>query len=332
MSAPHPAWSTLDVRRDASLVARVIRRSELRYADGGDPGSDRTAHVRAGSGLAWLGGELVVAQDDTSFLARLDPAKPGAASAIELDHVVRRRRVFEARLGNKKDKLDLEACAPLPDGRVLVVGSGSLEIRERLVVLSPDGTARIVDARCLYSTLRARHDFSGAELNVEGAAVVGGSLVLVNRGNGAPCEGREPIDALARLPLPLVLVYLDGGAAPPIDEVLSFSLGSMDGVRLTPTDVCERGGRLWFLAAAEASPNAIDDGEVVATAIGRIDLEARSAVLGALVDETGAPLCAKVEGLTWATPDGSGDRAFAVVDRDDPDAASELLEVQIAGA
>lgn len=352
-SAPH---ATVLATYDPSLVARVVRRTELVYEDGGDPAGDRPAHVRAGSGLAWLGdvarAELVVAQDDASFLAVLDALR-GAARALPLDHVVAGRRIFEARLGNKHDKLDLEACARLPDGRVLVVGSGSLPVRERFVVVSrgparggdrrlaveEGGHARMIDASALYATLRASAEFAGSELNVEGAAVLGDAFVLANRGNGAARDGRSPVDAIAELPLAELLAYLAGGPVPTIRRVTTFDLGaavavergSGADVRLTFTDVCPHAGALAFLAAAEASPNAIDDGEVVATAFGVVTQGCSAARLGRLLDEHGAPLEEKVEGLAWARPDGSGCRAYAVVDRDDPDLPTELLDLDVTG-
>jgi hypothetical protein len=236
------------------------------------------------------------------------------------------RRIFESRLGNKHHKLDLEAATALPDGRVLVVGSGSLPARER-VVLVDAAAAHLVPLPALYAALRAEPRFAGSELNVEGAAVLGETLVLANRGNGAPTATRAPVDALLRLPLADVLAHLAGGPLPPLGEIVPISLGQVGGVRLTLTDLCARRGALYFLASAEASPNAVDDGAVVGTAIGRIDGDRPR--WAPLVDETGAASHAKVEGLAWARPDGEGDEVLVVVDRDDPDLASELLRVEL---
>lgn len=307
--------------------ASIRARSELHYVDG--PVADRSPHVRAGSGLAWLrtaaGLRLVVAQDDTSFLALVDPAG-GDARALALDHVVGGRRIFESRLGNKKHKLDLEAATSLPDGRVLVVGSGSLPVRERVVLVDASG-ARVVPLPAFYAALRAEPRFAGSELNVEGAAVLGDTLVLANRGNGAAAGALTPVDALMRVPLGAFLAHLEGGALPPLAAPEPFALGEAFGVRLTFTDLCARRGALYFLASAEASPNAIDDGAVVGTVLGRID--GGTARWAPIVDERGQPSVAKVEGLAWAAPDGEGDEVLVVVDRDDPDRASELLRIAV---
>lgn len=307
-------------------VATVVARHALRYPDGAAPSLDRSGHVRAASGLAWLGAEprLIVAQDDTSFLALLDE-HASVIGSITLPHAVDGRRVFESRLGNKKDKLDLESCARLPDGRALVVGSGSLPARERMVVVD-EQRASIVPLPALYAALRAMSAFAGAELNVEGAAVLGDQLVLANRGNG-DASMVAAVDALLELPISSFLAHLTGGPLPPFGTVRAFELGTIDGVRLTFTDLCARGEALYFLASAEASPNAVDDGVVVGTAIGRIDGDTASLV--PLVDADRARLTDKIEGLAWARHDGAGDRVYVVVDRDDPDLPSECLTVEL---
>src|SRR5687767_6667079 len=60
---------------DRALTARVLNRRPLLYSAGADPALDRPAHVRAGSGLAWVAGRLAVVQDDAHFLALIEPAQ-----------------------------------------------------------------------------------------------------------------------------------------------------------------------------------------------------------------------------------------------------------------
>ncbi|MBZ0120090.1 MAG: hypothetical protein K8H88_24080, partial [Sandaracinaceae bacterium] len=62
--------------------------------------------MRAASGLAWLGRSMIIAQDDAAFLGVREPS--GRVHAISLARGPGGRRRFEARLGNKKDKPDLE--------------------------------------------------------------------------------------------------------------------------------------------------------------------------------------------------------------------------------
>lgn len=344
-----PALATSVTRRaareDRSLRATVIAQRPLFYASGADAALDRPAHVRAGSGAAWISRagpaatpRLVIAQDDASFLALLDPSA-ARVDALALDHVVGGARQFDAARGNKRAKLDLEACCVVREGGrelVLAWGSGSLPIRERVVLLEEGSpAARVIDASALYARLRAHDAFAGSELNVEGAVAIGERAVrLFSRGNGAPRGALAPIDASCDLDLDALLAYLrapERTAPPEPSSIVQWELGAIEGVRLTFTDACALGtrGDVAFLAAAEASPDAIDDGEVVGVALGVIPAGDRGDARWTILrDARGAPFLGKAEGLAWA-PGHEGARALAVIDRDDPRAPSELCEVAI---
>ena len=321
---------------DAALRPRVVSRRPLLFGDGGDVQLDRTPHVRAASGLAWLSisgaPRLVVAQDDTSHLAVIDPSvDPPAVTAITLEHVIDGRRVFESRLDNKQHKLDLEACTTVRlEGveHLLVVGSGSLPARERFVLVSPGGSARVHAAPGVYAALRDVTAFSGSELNLEGVVALGGELLLFQRGNGAPRGAIGAVDATCALSLEALVRHLrDGGPAPQPSRVTEHILGEIDGVRLTFTDATRVGDRIAFLLGAEASPNAIDDGLVVGVALGTMEIDGSGARWGRVLEPTGAVFTGKAEGLAPRTPGVDDGRFWAVVDRDDPDLAAELLEI-----
>lgn len=338
----------------ASLAARVVGRTPLFYGRGADASLDRPAHVRAGSALARLGPDrLAVVQDDASFIAILELASAAEATAGGAPLVVRDIplpsadgvRQFDDGRGNKKAKLDLEACLATPDASLLVAfGSGSTPARERVVLVDdPGGSAPrvvIVEAHALYAAMRAERVFCGSELNVEGAALAGDDVLLLQRGNGA-CNGAlSPVDASARIALGPLLDYLralaGGGVSteaagppcPPLRDVVSWDLGAAGGTRLTFTDAVSTRGR-WtgFLACAEASPDATRDGPVSGVAIGRLDDRTGEAELAAIVDEHGAPLLDKAEGI--ALDDRDPHRAWLVVDRDDPASPAELLELRL---
>lgn len=319
---------------DPRLVARVLSRRPLRYAEGPDPAIDRPGHVRAGSGLAWFAGRLVVVQDDACFLGLVDP-RSATTAALTLPAGAGGLRQFDAPRGNKAAKLDLEACCVVEaDGGPLLLafGSGSTPARERLLVLREGAAPALVDAAGLYAALRARVDFAGSQLNLEGAAPHGDDVVLFQRGNGAPRGGLLPVDATCRLDRRALLAHLGGGPAPEVREVEAWELGALGVTRLGFTDAAAGpGGRLLYLAAAEASPDVQDDGPVEGTVLGVID-EFLGVVRGRhapLVDVAGAPALVKAEGLALDPSDPG--RAWVVVDEDDPAAPAALLEVRLEG-
>jgi len=319
--------------RDPQLVGRVVGRRALRYSAGADPGADRPAHVRSGSGLAWAGARLAVVQDDAAFLALVDPST-WEVEAVALPRGPGGLRQFDDVRGNKRHKLDLEAILSLEDGRLVAFGSGSSPARERVVVVDPrspgDARVRVVGAPALYAALRADPRFSGSELNVEGAVLLPDRLLLLQRGNGAPRGEQAPCDAVGVLDRAVLEALVAGHEAgsPRLRAVTRYVLGTARGVRLGFTDAAPLpGGGFAFLAAAEASPDAVRDGEVVGTALGVVTDD--GARIGALVDEAGAPLLDKVEGLAL-DPREPG-RAWVVVDADDPHRASELCELAVSG-
>ena len=322
----------------SSSSARVLQRTALRYSAGAEPGSDRPAHVRAGSGVCivdvpGVGHRLAVVQDDANFIALIEPTKHGRVDFIELPAGPGGLRQFDKDRGNKMSKLDLESIVAIDvDGSpgLLCMGSGSSLVREVCVVVrfGADGTAvaRALSAPALFKQLRERHDFAGDELTIEGAVVVGDMLRLFNRGNGSG----DAVDAVVDVSLSQLLKHLDDPllhAAPKPGGVRAVGLGRVNGTRLTLTDATRHpDGRTLFLAAAEASPNAIDDGDVTGTAIGVLH-EDGNTTLVPLLDERGLPLLDKVEGI--AVDPARPDRAFVVVDKDDPDAPADLLVVQL---
>ena len=327
------------------MSARVVRRVPLLYAEGADPALDRPAHVRAGSGLARLrthaGARVAVVQDDALFLAVVDPAT-GLAGAVALPAGPGGARQFDTTRGTKHLKLDLEACVALPalgardgGGTLVALGSGSTPRRERALVaaLAPDEPngvrdARIVDAAPLYAALREAADFAGSELNVEGAALVGDVVRLFGRGNGAARGDARAVNATCDLDARALLAFLlDGGPPPRPERVAQYALGAIGGVALGFTDAVALGdGRVAFTAAAEDSPDAVEDGAVGGSAIGVID--AGGAVRWTpIADADGGPLADKAEGIALAADDGA--RLWVVTDADDPERPAELCEVEL---
>lgn len=341
---------------DTSLNARVLSRFAMRYAAGPRPAEDRPGHVRAASGLVWLpialaerpqGETLAVIQDDAAFVALVDPAT-GLAQAALLPEGPGGGRLFQKERANKHLKLDLEACLVGPvfgAPHLVAFGSGSSEQRERIVLLPCDTAfqasaraAHVVDGSSFYQMLRAEKAFSGSELNIEGAVFrenphsLRRELLLFQRGNGAAVDGQRALDATCIVSWPAFVEYLeaDGTKPPPAMRAIThYDLGEVGGVRLTFTDATAGPrGSVLFLACAEASPNAIDDGEVRGTMLGIIGADGTVRVTP-LLDEAGELSRDRAEGIVRDVRHAH--RVLLTVDRDDPDLPSDLLHVSLEG-
>lgn len=275
------------------------------------------AHLSAASGLVETGGALWVVADDELSLGVFPPGG-GAGRLVRLFA----GELPEEHRARKAAKPDLEAlalvppAAGLPHGALLAVGSGSTPARTRgaLLPLGPDGApaaATEVDLAPLHEALARAFP----ALNLEGAAVSGDGLVLLQRANGpGAVSGRAVLDLAAAI---------EGARRGRIDAsalraVERLSLPSLGGVPLGFTDACPfDGGRLLFAAAAEAGGSTYEDGVVSGVALG---------LLGPGGVEALWPLgCVeKVEGV-WRR----GDEVLLVTDADDRAKPSRFLRTTL---
>jgi hypothetical protein len=309
----------ISARLDPTSSCRVVARRALRYdvqlaSEVGAP------WVRAGSSLARFGKRLMMVQDDALWLAWWDEAGGLRADALPSDRTG--QRLFD----DKRRKPDFEAALVLGE-RLLVLGSGSLPSRERIAVLDGRGVASIVEATALYAALRAEPRLADRQLNLEGALLDGPRVVLYSRGNAAALAGAGGFDASVELVAAELARYLDAPDQPPptLHDVQQYQLGAIEGVRLSLTDAALRAGRRFYVAAAEASPDAVADGQVLGTSFGVLDADARYVLIEA---EDGTLLRDKVEGLAQ----GAGpDEWLAITDPDDAGRPAELLTLRAQG-
>jgi hypothetical protein len=319
------------------LVARVAACTPLRYQAGAHLALDRPAHVRAASGAAFIAGRLAVIQDDANFIAFIDLAT-GVVDSIALPAGIDEKRQFDDERGNKRFKLDLEACVAVPGKlgpRFVAFGSGSSSAREQVVLVdgiaagAPDLT--VVHAHRFYESIRHERAFAGSDLNIEGAVFRDGQLTLFGRGNGAPADDRLPLNATCVFDWAALERHLGAPnvSAPPTPRhITQYDLGSIDGIPLGFTDAVVWGEEVLFAAAAEDSPDARRDGRVAGSVLGLITVDGHVrqcpiAYVG------GTPYRAKVEGL--AVTDDQPPQLYALIDQDDPSAPSELCVIELSG-
>lgn len=325
----------IQATRDPLLRAVVVACRPLWYAKGADPALDRPAFVRAASGLARVSGRMAVVQDDSNFLALIEPG--GEVQAITLPAGPDGRRQFDDLRGTKALKLDLEGAAVTPDGTTLIAfGSGSSPRREQILLAwnldNPDPQVRLVPAPALYACLRDTVEFAGSELNIEGAAFVGGALRLFGRGNGAPRAQLLPLNATCDLDWPALERYLADpeGSAPPLPQAIQqYHLGDLGGSRLDFTDATPAPGGLLYAASAENSPDAVGDGPVAGSALGILPAGG-SPRWTPITTADGTLFDGKVEGVLLDTADPR--LALIVLDRDTPALPGEICTVRLEGA
>jgi hypothetical protein len=326
MALPTPI-ATLHATLSPRLTATLGVPQPLLYDHGAHPVEDLPAHVRAASSIRRQGERLVIAQDDVNALATLDLAT-GVTRPILLPTGPDGARVFDEGRGNKKLKLDLEASIVLPDGRFVALGSGSSPLREKIVTVGPaaGALAQQLAGSELYAALRTHAQSRGARLNIEGAVVQGPWLRLLQRGNGK--RDYQPWNAIFDLPLDAFLAWLDGrGAVPAVERILEVHLGDIAGVPFGFTDAAVTpDGRMAFLACAEDTADALDDGPVLGCRFGWLAADDRSAVTTPVLDAQGRPTHLKLEGIEVRPESESVFDVVADMDRgDEPAQIAELV-------
>jgi hypothetical protein len=305
-------------RRERDVQVEVESVRTLSFDDG--------SPVRAASAIAPYAGGWLVAQDDSTHAAWVTP---GSVTRLRLLPPVEGLDEFSERDGTKELKPDLEAaCEVLVDGvpAVLLLGSGSSPRRMRGVLVREGADVLVADLTGLYGVLAGALGIDLAALNIEGACRVGPSLRLFQRGNLAAGLQSAGLDLDLHA---LVAAVVGRGEVDhvPVLRVQGYDLGEAEGVGLAATDaVALPGGRVLLSAAAEDTPNAVDDGPVVATALVLVDDDE---VLDTtpLPEVDGRPH--KVEGLVVQEHLEDGLVLLAVVDADDPDAPSPELVLRV---
>jgi hypothetical protein len=247
---------------------------------------DLPPHVRSASAIRRFGAHLVIVQDDVNALAVRD--QDGEVFPLMLPPGAGGRRMFDDVIGNKADKMDLEACVLLPDERLVAFGSGASAPRCKVAVASRREAPSVREASDLYRSLRDEPAFAGSELNVEGALVVGERLLLFQRGNGARGRAGDPINAVGALDLEAFVDWLDGrGPVPVLADVTRCDLGRIGGAALGFTDAAlTADGRIAVIACAEESLDALSDGPVLGCRFG-------------FFDPLGELRMANIEGACW---------------------------------
>ena len=277
-------------------------------------------HLAAASGLVKVGQWFWVVADDENHVGRFS------------DSHGERVRVFAGELSQntaerKAQKPDLEALvyldkrqSGLKDDALLAIASGSRPTRYRgaIIPVTPNGDTcgeiTTIDLSLVYAHLAS----TLTELNIEGAAIVGTTLKLAQRG---------PPSAIIDLDLAQVAQALRHQRPIPKSAVMSIkplTLDALDGTPLSVTDIAALAdGRLVFTAAAEATSNAYDDGVVKGSVIGIIGKDGRATNVTRVTPIT------KLEGVC-VLADGRARLELALVcDPDDPTRPATLYRTTL---
>ncbi|MCC2680199.1 MAG: hypothetical protein K0R29_2775 [Pseudobdellovibrio sp.] len=224
----------------------------------------KTLEVSAASGIVNSGGFFYIVADDELSLVKISADLKSEAVLVPLipGHLPADPQA------RKKSKPDFEAIVEIWPGSLLVLPSGSKPNRNLGILLSGENITQI-DCTNLYTELLNVY----SELNIEGAVVSNGQLLLFQRGNGSLRQ-----NGIIKLQMDLLVDDLQNGAMKKSSFVNSMpiELGSLGGVPLSFTDAAiETSEKIWFVAAAEATNDTYNDGAFFGAVLGLLNAEGK---------------------------------------------------------
>lgn len=162
----------------------------------------------------------------------------------------------------KAFKPDFEAITQHADS-IYIFGSGSTENRNFMVQVDSK-TKEVIKTQeltDLYLTMQSFAKIAPEDFNIEGVIYNGETWFFFNRGNGK--TGKN------------VVFTVEGKNLVNEFQIISneYKLPKIKGVRTSFTDAILVDNKIYFLASAENSNSTYDDGEVLGSIIGRIDLK-----------------------------------------------------------
>jgi hypothetical protein len=207
----------------------------------------------AASGLVYENGIIYAIGDNSSFLYAFDEKKRELEKFPLIDNAQEQTI--------KSEKLDFEALTK-QDNQLYIFGSGSTKNRNKMVQfdIQLNKITATLDLTNLYEKMQEIAKINPDEFNIEGVTRNNQDWYFFNRGNSI--HQRNVVFSLKANDLSSIenLAYHE------------FQLPKIEGVTTSFTDALYLNNQLYFLAAAENTLSTYDDGEVLGSTLGSIDV------------------------------------------------------------
>ena len=276
--------------------------------------------VPSASGIEMFKDRYYVIGDDSQFLFILNSDR----SLLRKVKLFEPEEIEKGRIP-KKLKADLEAISVISIDRkdyLLVIGSGSKPAREKAFVINlndPDDVMAY-SLSSLYEVFRSDNSITGGEkLNIEGLASDDSKLFLFQRGN---IGGKNVMIEIATEDF---LKVINGGKIPDY-KLVQFNLPSIQGIPsgFSGATYMADSGLLIYTASVEDTENEIDDGKVMGSLVGIIDMGKDKSAKNVFLKQNGGFLPVKIESLTIHSKNRENEFILATV-TDNDQGGSELI-------
>ena len=219
--------------------------------------------VPSASGIVAVDDRLYVIGDNSAWLYQLNDQYDVANAYVLLPGVM-------DSILSKDAKPDFEAMTAIPtEGHtgLLVFGSGSKSPERDTIAsitLSDSIQTTLYEATTFYDALRSSTYLDAESMNIEAAATIDTTLYLFNREH----------NLLLEYDLNAVLGFLKGLNELPSYKAYRINLPELNGLpaKFSGASAVPGSQQLVFTASVENAPNTYDDGEVLGSYVGIIDL------------------------------------------------------------
>jgi hypothetical protein len=264
--------------------------------------------IPSGSGIIKSGDIYYVIGDDSPFLFSLnsDFKTISKTPLIETDNFSDKRII-------KSEKPDFEAIELIEKNEIVVFGSGSKSPQRDVfmrILLKDSLIVERYDIADFYSKLRNLPIFKDSELNIEATAYRNNQLFLFNRKK----------NLIIRFDYKDLLAYIIGEGAFPKPEIRQFFLPEINGIEagFSGATALIDEPKIIFTASVENTDNAYDDGEILGSLIGIIDISNNTIATSfdyCKISNAGAHL--KVESVTVEKEISPGKTEVVLITDDD---------------
>ena len=207
--------------------------------------------IGSASGLVYQQGKLYIISDNSTFLYEY------TISEEKLTKIALLENAQDAI--SKKDKADFESITQKGND-LIILSSGSTAKRNRLFkydIQSKKTTER--DFTVWYQKIKSQLQIKDDELNIEGLIVTDKTIYFFQRGNGTTAKNG--------------IIYANDNPENPKFKFVPFKLPKIKNVESTFTDAILVEDKIYFLACAEDTNSTYNDGEILGSSIGSIDMK-----------------------------------------------------------
>ena len=283
--------------------------------------------IPSGSGLVKTGENFYLISDDSPYFFKLN----SDFQVLEKNAIPNHEKSQDYRIP-KPVKPDYEsACLGKINGEEYLLafasGSKSPERDSLLVVnLSEPENGKTYSLRPFYNLIKAQAQLKDEDINVEGSAIIGEDLFLFNRGK----------NVLVQTNWAKIIIFLKGGPNMLAPEIKTYriKLPQIKGIDPGFSGACQLGNenKILFTASVENTKNWIEDGEILGSFIGILNVEKLTEDplenVTLLTEKSGAPVIEKVESIEFLRRETNGKISVLCL-TDDDKGGSRILGISL---